>query len=319
MASYYIHQSEFDKGARIGREILHLAERQQDTGMLVDGHLVVGLCLSTVEGIPFALEHLDQAIALVRAGASKSRPFRLGNNAGATCFTTSAFLLWMLGYPDKAVARAEEAMTLAAQLQHPYTLAYVGFHCGVLRLWLRQPELVRKHAVEVLHVAQQYDFPLWRALGTCLLGIADAELGRAEEGLAEVIEGIALYQEMKTPPVFWPYLEAMNAGAHGIAGEVAEGLVLIDDALDLASSGDTSPIAEFSPVKGELSRRGRGRCRRGALVPAGVRRCRKRRRQDDAAAGRLRPAASGGARQGRRRPVATQCTTPSPRASRPQT
>jgi hypothetical protein len=252
MASYYIHQSEFDKGARIGREILHLAERQQDTGMLVDGHLVVGLCLSTVEGIPFALEHLDQAIALVRAGASKSRPFRLGNNAGATCFTTSAFLLWMLGYPDKAVARAEEAMTLAAQLQHPYTLAYVGFHCGVLRLWLRQPELVRKHAVEVLHVAEQYDFPLWRALGTCLLGIADAELGRAEEGLAEVIEGIALYQEMKTPPVFWPYLVAMNAGAHGIAGKVAEGLVLIDDALDLASSGDTSPIAEFSLVKGEL-------------------------------------------------------------------
>jgi predicted ATPase/class 3 adenylate cyclase len=252
LASYYVAQSEFDKGARIGREILHLAERQQDTGMLVDGHLVVGLCLSTVEGISFALEHLDQAIALVRAGASKSRPFRLGNNAGVTCFTTSAFFLWMLGYPDKAVARAEEAMTLAAQLQHPYTLAYVGFHCGVLRLWLRQPELVRKHAVEVRHVAQQYDFPLWRALGTCLLGIANAELGRAEEGLAEVNEGIALYQEMKTPPVFWPYLVAMNAGAHGIAGKVAEGLVLIDDALELAGSGDTSPIAEFSLVKGDL-------------------------------------------------------------------
>ncbi len=43
LASYYIAQSQFDKGARIGREILHLAERQQDTGMLVDGHLVVGL------------------------------------------------------------------------------------------------------------------------------------------------------------------------------------------------------------------------------------------------------------------------------------
>jgi hypothetical protein len=37
LASYYIAQSEFDKGARIGREILHLAERQQDTSMLVEG------------------------------------------------------------------------------------------------------------------------------------------------------------------------------------------------------------------------------------------------------------------------------------------
>jgi predicted ATPase/class 3 adenylate cyclase len=252
LASYYIAQSEFDKGAQIGREILHLAERQQDTGMLVDGHQVLGICLPTLEGITVALEHLEEAIALFRAEPIGSRPFRLGNNAGVTCFTTSAFLLWMLGYPDKAVARAEEAITLAARLQHPYSLAYVEFHCGLLRLWLRQPELVRKHAVQVLHLAQQYDFPIWRALGTCLLGVANAELGRAEEGLAQVNEAIALYQEMKTPPVFWPQLVGMKAGAHGLAGKVAEGLVLIDDALELAGSSDTSQIPEFSLVKGDL-------------------------------------------------------------------
>jgi predicted ATPase/class 3 adenylate cyclase len=252
LASYYIHQSEVDKGARIGREILHLAERQQDTGMLVDGHQVLGICLPTLEGIPVALEHLEEAIALFRAGMPGSRPFRLGNNAGVTCFTTSAFFLWMLGYPDKAVARAEEALTLAARLQHPYSLAYVEFHCGLLRLWLRQPELVRKHAVQVLHLAQQYDFPLWRALGTCLLGVASAELGRAEEGLAQVNEGIALYQEMKTPPVFWPYLVSMRAGAHGLAGKVAEGLILIDDALDLAGTGYATVISELFLLKGDL-------------------------------------------------------------------
>jgi predicted ATPase/class 3 adenylate cyclase len=252
LASYYIAQSEFDKGARIGREILHLAERQQDTGMLVDGHLVVGLCLSTLEGMPVALEHLDQAIAHLRAGPSRSRPFRLGNDAGPTCFTTSAFFLWMTGYPDKAVERAEEAITLATQLQHPYTHAYVEFHCGLLRLWLRQPELARKHAVEVLQVVQQYNFPIWSALGTCLLGIADAELGRAEEGLAQVNKGIAQYQQMRTPPVFWPQLVAIKARAHALAGKVAEGLVLLDDALELAAHGYTSSIPEFSLLKGDL-------------------------------------------------------------------
>ena len=251
LASYYIHQSQFDEGARIGQEILHLAERQQDTGMLVDGHLIVGICVSGREGISIALEHLDKAIAVVRAGPSQSRPYRLGNNAGATCFTTSAFFLWMFGYPEKAVARADEAIALAAQLQHPYTLAYVKFHCGLLRLWLRQPELVREHAAQVLHIAQQYDFPLWRALGTCLLGIADAQLGRPEEGLAQLNEGIALYQEMKTPPVFWPQLLAMKAGAHALAGKVAEGLVLIEDVLELAASGDNS-LPEFSLLKGDL-------------------------------------------------------------------
>ena len=252
LASYYLAQFEFEKGARIGREILHLAERQQDTAMLVEGHLVLGVCVSTLEGLPVALEHLDEAIALLRAGPAGSRPFRLGNDAGATCFTTSAFFLWMLGYPDKAVARAEEAMTLATQLQHPYSLAYVGFHCGLLRMWLRQPELVREHAVEVLHVAKQYDFLIWRALGTCLLGIADAQLGQVEEGLAEVNDGIALYQEMKTPPVFWPQLLAIKAAAHALAGKVAEGLVLLDDALELAARPDNWGIPELSLLKGDL-------------------------------------------------------------------
>jgi predicted ATPase/class 3 adenylate cyclase len=251
LASYYVAQSEFDKGARIGWEILRLAERQHDTGMLVDGHLVLGVCLITTEGIPVALEHLDEAITQLRTGPSGSRQFRLGNNSGATCFTTSAFLLWMLGYPEKAVARSEEAITLATQLQHPYTLAYVEFHCGLLRLWLRQPELVRKHAVQVLHIEQQYDFPIWRALGTCLLGVAEAQLGRAEKGLAQVNEGIALYQEMKTPPVFWPQLLAINAGTHALAGNVGEGLALLDAALELGRR-DPSVIAEFSLLKGDL-------------------------------------------------------------------
>jgi predicted ATPase len=205
-----------------------------------------------IEDIPVGLEHLDAAIAHVRAGPSRSRPFRLGNDAGPTCFTTSAFFLWMLGYPDKAVDRADEAITLATQLQHPYTYAYVEFHCGLLRLWLRQPQLAREHAVEVLQVVQQCHFPIWSALGTCLLGIADAELGRAEEGLAQVNEGIAQYQQMRTPRVFWPQLVAIKAGAHALAGKVAEGLMLLDDALELAAHGYASSIPEFSLLKGDL-------------------------------------------------------------------
>src|SRR4029453_2101453 len=133
-----------------------------------------------------------------------------------------------------------------------YTHAYVEFHCGLLRLWLRQPELAREHAVEVLQVVEQCNFPIWSALGTCLHGMADAELGRTEEGLAQVNEGIAQYQQMRTPPVFWPQLVAINAGAHALAGKVAEGLVLLDDALELAAHGYASSIPEFSMLKGDL-------------------------------------------------------------------
>jgi hypothetical protein len=57
---------------------------------------------------------------------------------------------------------------------------------------------------------------------------------------------------MRTPPVFWPQLVAIKAGAHALAGKVAEGLVLLDDALELAAHGYTSSIPEFSMLKGDL-------------------------------------------------------------------
>jgi hypothetical protein len=53
--------------------------------------------------------------------------------------------------------------------------------------------------------------------------------------------------------VFWPQLVAIKAGAHALAGKVAEGLVLLDDALELAAHGYTSSIPEFSMLKGDCS------------------------------------------------------------------
>ena len=70
--------------------------------------------------------------------------------------------------------------------------------------------------------------------------------------MAEVNDGIALYQEMKTPPVFWPQLLAIKAAAHALAGKVAEGLVLLDDALELAARPDNWGIPELSLLKGDL-------------------------------------------------------------------
>jgi hypothetical protein len=48
-------------------------------------------------------------------------------------------------------------------------------------LWWREPQRVRDRAVGVLQVVEDHDFQIWRAVGTCLLGAADAGMGRTEE------------------------------------------------------------------------------------------------------------------------------------------
>jgi hypothetical protein len=45
--------------------------------------------------------------------------------------------LWMLGFPDRALERADGALALAHRLNHPFSLAYALFHTGLLHLWRR--------------------------------------------------------------------------------------------------------------------------------------------------------------------------------------
>jgi predicted ATPase/class 3 adenylate cyclase len=253
LASFYNYRAEFDKGAQVGREILRLADVQADPSMRVDGHLVLGSSLALQHDLHAGLDHLERAIASFESQGHRARRFRLGNNPGIAAFTTSALTLWMLGFPDRALERATRAVTLATELEHPFTLAYALFHTGFLHLWRREPELLRDRAVGLLDVADEHDLHIWRALGTCLLGAAKTGLGRSEEGLAEIRDGIALYQGLRTPPVFWPLILFVRAGACARSGRPAEGLGLIEEAIEIADQGSgLTLLPEFYSLKGDL-------------------------------------------------------------------
>ncbi len=253
LASFYNYRAEFDKGAKVGREILHLADAQDDPSMRVDGHLVLGSSLALERDLRGGLEHLDRAISLFESQGQRSRRFRLGNNPGVAALTTSALTLWLLGFPDRALERANRAVALATELEHPFTSAYALFHSGFLHLWRREPELMRDRAVGVLDVADEHELEIWRALGTCLLGAAKTALGRSDEGLTEIRDGIAMYQGMTTPPVFWPLLLFVRAGAYARSGRPSEGLGLIEEAIEIADQGPGLTLTpEFHVLKGHL-------------------------------------------------------------------
>jgi predicted ATPase len=253
LATFYNYRAEFDKGAEVGQEILRLADEQNDTGMRADGHLVLGSSLALQHDLHGGLGHLDKAIASFESEHHRPRRFRLGNNPGVASFATSALTLWMLGLPDRALERATRAVALATKLEHPFSLAYAVFHTGFLHLWRREPELMRDRAVGVLDVADEHDLQIWRALGTCLLGAAKTGLGRSEEGLVEIREGIALYQGLRTPPVFWPLILFVQAESCGRSGRPAEGLSLIEEALEIADQGSgLTLLPEFHSLKGDL-------------------------------------------------------------------
>jgi predicted ATPase/class 3 adenylate cyclase len=253
LASFYNYTGEHEKSAQVGREIVRLANQERDTSMLVVGHLLVGANVGFLGDLHAGLEHLDKGIAAFRSGPYRTHPFRLGNNPGVASLTTSAFFLWILGLPDSAVQRAQEAVALAKELEHPFTLAYALYHSGFLHLWRRESDIVADHAAAVLKVAEDHDLEIWRALGNVLLGAAKTGLGRAEEGLAQLQEGVNLYRGLRTPPVFWPLLLLFYAGAQAQAGRPAEGLALLDEAFGATDkSAGIALVPEFQLLRGDL-------------------------------------------------------------------
>jgi predicted ATPase/class 3 adenylate cyclase len=253
LSSFYMYRAEFDKGAQIGKKILELAENRDDDTLRVHGYLVLGANTGFLASFRDGLEILDKGIALYEQVHHGVQPFQLGNNPGIVCYTTSAFFLWWLGYPDRAVERADRAIELVMKLNHPFTIAYALFHTGSLHMWRGEMELANRRAQAMLEVAEEHGFQIWESLATMLLGATQMTLGQAEDGLAKIEGGFARYQGLKSPPVFFPQLIGMRALAFAQAGRPAEGLKLLEELLKDAD--EDRLLRDLPPMlllKGEL-------------------------------------------------------------------
>ncbi len=253
LASLYMLRAQFDEAARLGQEILTLGEREGDSRMLIDGHLLVGARLMSFDDLHGGLDHLDRAIALFPAQPTRSPSALVGNDPRVACLTTSGITLWILGQSDRAVGRMDDAIALAAELDHPFTSAYALFHAGLLRLLMRDGQAARDLAVALLELAEEHDFRIWTAAGECLLGGGQAELGQSAEGLARLHAGLNQYRELRSPPIFWPFLQFLDARASLLAGEPAAGLDSINSAIEIMSPGEgSSLLPDFFVLKGDL-------------------------------------------------------------------
>ena len=255
--------------------------------MAIEGHLLVAANEGFDRDLQGGLEHLDQAIALSAERPQAPRKFRQGNDPVVACYTTSAFILWMLGHPDRAMERADRAVALADESEHPFTLAYALFHSAVLHRWRREDSIVRDRAVGVLAVAEAHEFKVWEALGTAFLGAATTGLGQIDHGLDQLHRGLGLYRGLRSPPVFWPLLLYVEATADLQAARPTDGLRAIDTASEIFGEWETVARCDFEIIRGRSPDGPRCAGRRwGGALPGGLRSGDEVRSADAAAAGR---------------------------------
>ena len=250
---YYGTQGVSQLGRELGEQLLQLAQRANNPAFLIEAHHAMWATTFWAGEATRVREHAEHALALYTPAQHHSLTFVYGgHDPGVCCRDFGALALWLLGYPNQAQQRSQEAVTLARKLAHPFSLVEALGYAGWLAVFNREPQTVHEHAEAVNVLATEQGFPYWRAQGPVLQGWARAEQGQSEEGIAQLWRGI---EAMRAARLEYqqPFYLSLLAELYGTGGQAAEGLNALTEAwLIVNKLGSHFYEAELYRLKGEL-------------------------------------------------------------------
>lgn len=230
-----------------------MAQRVHDPALLLEAHHWLGATLFYLGELASAQAHLEQSLALYDYQQHRSLAFRYGYDPQVVCLGRVAWALGLLGYPDQALQRSQEALTLAQELAHPLGLGFALMLAAHVHQLRREGHLVQERAEAVITLSGEYGNVYGLAQGTIQRGWALAEQGQTEEGIAQMRQGQAALRAMGEKLGQSAYL-AMLAEAYGKVGQAEEELTLLAEALAVVQeNGERFREAELYRLKGTLT------------------------------------------------------------------
>ena len=226
---FYIARPQLHTARELGETLLRLAQHADDPALAVIAHYALGATWFCLGALPAARQHLEEGIARYTPDQRRAPVFRMGHDPGVACRVYAALTLWLLGYPEQALARLHEALALAHALSHPYSLAFARCWAAFVSQFRRDVPAVHEQAEAAVALSTEQGFPLWAAMGTSLRGWALAMQGQGEEGMAQVRQGIAAWRATGAA-LFVPYFCTLLADVSAHLGHPEDGLQALAEA-----------------------------------------------------------------------------------------
>ena len=250
--AFYLVRGELRMARELVEQLLRLAESVQDRALLLVSHRALGTTLHFLGEFALAREHEERGIALYDPPQHRPLVLLYAEHPGVVCLCFAAHALWYLGYPDQALKRIQDALTLAQQLAHPYSLVHALDFAAWLHQYRRERRRTQEQAEADMTLATEHGIAFFFTHGTILRGWALVAQGQGEEGMAQIRQGLATYRATGAE-VERPYWLALLAEAYGKSGQGEEGLRLLAEALaEVDKNGWRFCEAELYRLKGEL-------------------------------------------------------------------
>jgi predicted ATPase len=250
---FYEVRSELGKSRELAEQLFTLAQGAQDSDLLLNARQALAVTSLSLGDPAATREHMEQGLALHDPGRHGSHAYLHGQDPRVVCLAFGAVALWLLGYPEQALARSREAAALAREPGQPSsTLALVLHFAAILRQYRREAPAVQESAEATIAIATEHGFSFWLACGLVMRGCALAEQGAWANGIAQIRQGLSALTATggEKPRAFFL---ALLAEALGRTGQIEEGLGVLSEALALMHGrGESFHEAELHRLQGEL-------------------------------------------------------------------
>ena len=118
----------------LAAQFLALAEKQGATVPLMIGHRLMGISLLFTGDIAEGRAHFDQALALYDPAEHRPLATRFGQDVRVAILSYRSLALWLLGYPEAALADADQALNDAREIGQAATLMYALVHASLTHI-----------------------------------------------------------------------------------------------------------------------------------------------------------------------------------------
>jgi serine/threonine protein kinase/predicted ATPase len=249
---FYMVSGELPTARELAEQLLVVAQNSTDSTMLLLATRSLATTVFLQGEIVRCRELTETGLALYDRGSHGSLGLRYGHDPGVAHGLYAAWAIWLLGYPDRALRKAFDAVTLAEKLAHPVSIAFAKCYSAVLRNSCGDYLAAAADAAVAKSVSTAHHLALWLAVGTMMEGWARFGLGDWEAGIALFRQGVTEWQGTGARAGMTFFLVTL-AEAYRKARLPKKGMIVLDEAEALVEQNSEHYYeAELYRVKGEL-------------------------------------------------------------------
>ena len=249
---YWLARGNYQTALDLAKQLLATAEPIQDDALLLMAEHAFGNTLWLIGDFESARASAERHNALYVPERHHSLASRYGGyDTGVAGLCGLTMNLWPLGYPEQAAQTGRDAIALAREIEHQYSLAFALTFNAMVHQYRGDVERTRQDAEHAITLAAEHDLGPWLAWATVLHGWALAMRGQ-EEGVAQARQGAAGWGASGAL-CLQPYFLGLLAEAQRAIGQTEMALATLREALAITEqTREGLAESELQRLKGEL-------------------------------------------------------------------